>query len=153
MMNFILNKPIIAALIFIVLFELYFQHQHFVLAYLLCVYIILKSFGLTDVIKRFVKKIIQMMFNKHLDNLKKNLLDIEIMFKDENGVLEARYYFQKNKNDYLVSVTKDSDKITILLYGEEIVNSPLIFIDDSFHVTKPMIIKYLEVNYFDKLEW
>jgi hypothetical protein len=149
-MNFIIHKPIISALIFIALFELFFQYQYTTLTYIICVYILLKAFGLTDIIKRYSRKIINRLFNKHLDSLKKNLLDIEIMFKDENGVLEARYYFQKDRQDYLASVTKTSENMVIWLFGDNMEISPLKFESKPFYVTKANIIKYLETVHFDK---
>ena len=150
-MKFILNYPIVATLLFIISFEIIFQHNMFFLAYLALIYITLKTLGITNLIK----KQSEASYKKLLRWIRQENKRVDVIFKNEYGMVEGNFYVKEQGDHYLIKATRDRKRkaVTIRInktHGRR--RQMVILHAPDFYITRNSVLKYLQENYFNQKE-
>jgi hypothetical protein len=148
-MKIIMKYPILAALLFIVLFEMIFQHNMMLLLYFGLIYVTLKTTGATKMIKNLAfasyKKILRWLTNKPKP--------IDVIFTNEYGQVEGNFYVKELGEYYLIKAIRDRKKKMVTIRVTKvhakkkdmrIINAP------DFYINRDTVLKYLQENHFNQ---
>lgn len=150
-MRIILKYPILATLLFILLFEFIFQHNMFLLLYFALIYVAISTAGYIKPIRRILlatyKKILKWLTTKPKAS---NNSEIDIIFRNENGLVEGNFYVKSVDKSYLIKAVRDYDNLEVRVRINDVTNQKAdikVLSFDDFYITKNAVLsrvkKYL----------
>lgn len=152
MLKYIINNPVISAVLFILMFQYIFQYHITIYIYIMLLYVALKILGVT----KYIKKYINMIYKK-ISNLAKEIIQdyclkkvihpINITTRNSDGNIEGFYMISKKYQWYYVSVKKNTKEVHIRIWrlsSQNEKSKPTEMTTTPFYINLENVTNYIE---------
>lgn len=143
-MKYVLNYPIVFAILFIISFEVVFQTNMFLLLYIILIYVTLKTVGVNNIIKKFSNLSLKNILGKfHSEQV------LNETIKMGNGDIMGKYSYVRNGVKYIIIAIKNNRAVKVWVTPMSKQEDTVFLKFNRFYVNRENIIRKLEENYFN----
>ena len=154
MLKFIINRPLMSMVMFVLSFEMVFESHMLACLYVILLYVVLKATGLTKRIKRLAKVGYFKLLKKSKELLIFYTLKIyrlDLTHRNIDGTIDGIYMYYKGKKGYWVFVKKTNKEITMKIWDIKYIDlktKPIVLKGKPFFINYENVTDYLNnVNF------